>query len=148
MTIEKPISTIRKAIQGSAEKKAEYELLDKPEQRHYDESFLFLRYMKIFEREKYEKIIKIGAKTKELKDEMGINSFKIYANLGQDLNRILMDIEPGSNEIVEGEVNTTDQIISDTIQEASIIHSIVLVHAEDPVICSKLQKQKQIERIY
>lgn len=80
-----------------------------------------------------------------LKRKFGINSFKIYANLGQDLNRILLDIEPGTNAIVEGEVNTTDQIISDTIQEASLIHSIVLVHAEDPVICSKLQKQKQIE---
>lgn len=80
-----------------------------------------------------------------LKRKFGINSFKIYANLGQDLNRILLDIEPGTNDIVEGEVNTTDQIISDTIQEASLIHSIVLVHAEDPVICSKLQKQKQIE---
>jgi dihydropyrimidinase len=83
---------------------------------------------------------------KYLKRKFGINSFKIYANLGQDLNRILMDIEPGSSELVEGEVNTTDQIISDTIQEASTTtHSIVLVHAEDPVICSRLQKQKQIE---
>jgi len=82
---------------------------------------------------------------KYLKMKFGINSFKIYANLGQDLNRILMDIEPGSSEIVEGEVNTTDQIMSDTIQEASMTNSIVLVHAEDPVICSKLQKQKQIE---
>jgi dihydropyrimidinase len=82
---------------------------------------------------------------KYLKRKFGVNSFKIYANLGQDLNRILMDIEPGSNELVEGEVNITDQIISDTIQEASLTHSIVLVHAEDPVICSKLQKQKQIE---
>jgi dihydropyrimidinase len=79
------------------------------------------------------------------KRKFGINSFKIYANLGQDLNRILMDIEPGSNEMVEGEVNTTDQIISDTIREASLTYSIVLVHAEDPFLCSKLQKQKQKE---
>ncbi|MFZ0512426.1 MAG: amidohydrolase family protein [Candidatus Nitrosopolaris sp.] len=80
-----------------------------------------------------------------LKKKFGINSFKIYANLGQDVNHILMDLEPGTHEVVEGEVNITDQIISDIIQEASMTHSIVLVHAEDPVICSRLQKQKQIE---
>ena len=38
MSIEKPISTIRKAVQGQAEKKAEIEFLDKPELRHITES--------------------------------------------------------------------------------------------------------------
>jgi dihydropyrimidinase len=80
-----------------------------------------------------------------LKEKFGINSFKIYANLGQDLNHILIDLEPDSHEMVEAEVNITDQIISDIIREASVTHSLVLVHAEDPVICSRLQKQKKIE---
>ncbi len=79
-----------------------------------------------------------------LKKKFGINSFKIYANLGEDVNRILMDLEPGTSEPVEQEVNISDQIISDIIQEASMANSPVLVHAEDPVICSRLQKQKQI----
>jgi dihydropyrimidinase len=79
-----------------------------------------------------------------LKKKFGINSFKIYTNLGKDVNRILMDIEPGTNEPVEQEVNISDQLISDIIRVASMANSTVLVHAEDPVICSRLQKQKQI----
>lgn len=82
---------------------------------------------------------------KYLIEKFGINSFKIYANLGQDVNHILMDLEPGSHELVEAEVNITDQFILDIIREASMMQSIILVHAEDPVICSRLQKQKQIE---
>ena len=79
-----------------------------------------------------------------LKQKFGINSFKIYANLGEDVNRILMDLEPGTSKLVEQEVNMSDQIISDIIKESSRVNSPVLVHAEDPVICSRLQKQEQI----
>ncbi len=79
-----------------------------------------------------------------LKKKFGINSFKIYANLGHDVNHILMDIEPGTHETVEREVNISDQIISDIVQEASMRQSPVLVHAEDQVLCSRLQKQNQI----
>jgi dihydropyrimidinase len=80
-----------------------------------------------------------------LKKKFGINSFKIYANLGRDVNRILMDIEPGTHEMMEREVNISDQIISDIVHEASVTQSPVLVHAEDQDICSRLQKQKQIQ---
>lgn len=80
-----------------------------------------------------------------LKQKFGINSFKIYANLGEDVNRILLDLEPGTSKLVEQDVNMSDQIISDIIKESSRVNSPVLVHAEDPVICSRLQKQKQIQ---
>lgn len=79
-----------------------------------------------------------------LKKQFGINSFKIYANLGQNVNRILMDIEPGTRETLEQEVNISDQLIYDIVHEASKRQSCVLVHAEDQVMCSRLQKQKQI----
>jgi dihydropyrimidinase len=39
----------------------------------------------------------------------------------------------------------TDSLVSAIIQEASKRHSPVLVHAEDPLVCSTLQKQKQLE---
>ena len=79
-----------------------------------------------------------------LKKKFGINSFKIYANLGEDVNRILMDLEPGTCEPVEQEVNISDQLISDIIRVGSMANSPLLVHAEDPFICSRLQKQEQI----
>jgi dihydropyrimidinase len=75
--------------------------------------------------------------------KIGINSVKIYMNLGADLNRILMDLEPGTHDIIrEGEVNMTDELMSSIIEEASKVHSTVLVHAEDPVICADHIKRK------
>jgi dihydropyrimidinase len=63
-------------------------------------------------------------------------------NLGADLNRILMDLEPGNRDVREGEVNMTDELMSSIIEEASKVHSTVLVHAEDPVICVDHIKRK------
>src|SRR5207245_9804417 len=57
---------------------------------------------------------------------------------------ILMELRHGHSRPVEQELNISDQTISDNIQEASMARSPILVHAEDPVICSRLQKQKQI----
>ncbi len=75
--------------------------------------------------------------------KIGINSVKIYMNLGADLNHILMDLEPGNHDIREGEVNMTDELMSSIIEEASKVHSTVLVHAEDPVICADHIKRKR-----
>ncbi len=75
--------------------------------------------------------------------KIGINSVKIYMNLGADLNRILMDLEPGNHDIREGEVNMTDELMFSIIEEASKVHSTVLVHAEDPFICADHIKRKR-----
>jgi dihydropyrimidinase len=75
--------------------------------------------------------------------KIGINSVKIYMNLGANLNRILMDLEPGNHDIREGEVNMTDELMSSIIEEASKVHSTVLVHAEDPFICADHIKRKR-----
>src|SRR5215213_3675783 len=75
--------------------------------------------------------------------KIGINSVKIYMNLGAELNRILMDLEPGNHDIGEGEVNMTDELMSSIIEEVSKVHSTALVHAEDPVICADHIKRKR-----
>ena len=74
--------------------------------------------------------------------KIGINTVKIYMNLGADLNHILMDLEPGNRDIREGEVNMTDELMSSIIEEASKVHSTVLVHAEDPMVCADHIKRK------
>src|ERR687889_735540 len=74
--------------------------------------------------------------------KIGINSVKIYMNLGADLNGILMDLEPGDHDIREGEVNMTDELMSSIIEEASKVHSTVLVHAQDPMVCADHIKRK------
>jgi dihydropyrimidinase len=77
-------------------------------------------------------------------NEIGINSLKIYMNLGADLNRIHMDAEPGTHGIMEGQVDMTDELVSSTVKEGSRSHSTLLVHAESPAICSEhIRKAKE-----
>ena len=76
--------------------------------------------------------------------KIGINSFKIYMNLGADLNHIFLDLEPGTHTIREAEVNMTDELMSSIIKEASKVnYSTILVHAEDPAVCALTLKEKE-----
>lgn len=68
---------------------------------------------------------------------IGINSFKIYMNLGSHLNRILADLDPGSTSLREMEANMTDDLLNEIIRIGASLNSIVLVHAEDHEVCSK-----------
>jgi dihydropyrimidinase len=68
---------------------------------------------------------------------IGINSFKIYMNLGSDLKKILVDLSPGDISLKEIEVNMTDKLLTEIIRKGSALKSIILVHAEDHAQCSK-----------
>jgi dihydropyrimidinase len=68
---------------------------------------------------------------------IGINSFKIYMNLGSHLNRILADLDPGSPSLREMEAEMTDNLLNEIIRTGASLNSIVLVHAEDHAVCSK-----------
>lgn len=76
--------------------------------------------------------------------ELGVSSLKIYMSLGADLNRIHMDLEPGTYGISEKQVDVTDELMSSIVKEAARVHSTILVHAENPVICSEhMRKAKE-----
>jgi dihydropyrimidinase len=76
--------------------------------------------------------------------ELGVSSLKIYMNLGADLNRIHMDLEPGTYGISEKQVDMTNELMSSIVKEAARVHSTILVHAENPVICSEhMRKAKE-----
>jgi dihydropyrimidinase len=78
---------------------------------------------------------------------IGINSLKVYMNLGAELNQIHMDLQPGTYDITSGEVNMTDELISNIIMAAAATGSTVLVHAEDPIVCSDhIRKRKETEQ--
>ena len=72
---------------------------------------------------------------------LGINSFKIYMNLGSDLGRILADLEPGRSHLEEIEVNMTDDNVLEIVKKGSQLDSVLLVHAEDHIECSKRMKE-------
>ena len=77
--------------------------------------------------------------------ELGISSVKVYMNLGADLNRIHMDLEPDTYGLRDGLVNMTDELMSSILKEAANVHSTILVHAENPVVCSE-QTRKTKEK--
>jgi dihydropyrimidinase len=76
--------------------------------------------------------------------ELGISSVKVYMNLGADLNHIHMDLEPDTYGLRDGLVNMTDELMSSILKEAANVHSTILVHAENPVVCSEqMRKTKE-----
>ena len=80
-----------------------------------------------------------------LKQETSINSFKVYMNLGSKLNQIHMDLDPMEKEIRSGKVIVTDDFLNEIVKTTSLIHGMLLVHAEDPEICYKRIKQEIID---
>jgi dihydropyrimidinase len=73
--------------------------------------------------------------------KLGIHSFKIYMNLGSDMNRILADLEPGQFDLDEIEVNMSDQLVFDIVQNVAKLSSLLLVHSEDHKMCSKFTRE-------
>ncbi|HVX03316.1 MAG TPA: amidohydrolase family protein [Nitrososphaera sp.] len=67
----------------------------------------------------------------------GINSLKIYMNLGAALNHIYMDLEPGEYGVKDGEVDMDDSLLSAIVEEGAKEHSTILVHAENPAVCAE-----------
>ncbi len=72
--------------------------------------------------------------------KLGINSFKLYMNLGSSDNRILMDMDPGINEMIPEYIHVSDELCAEVLSTSSSLcpNSIVLIHAEDHSMCSNL----------
>lgn len=98
MDIEKPFSIIRKAIQATAEQAALDDLMDKPEKEHYNIAFNIFKLMKRLSPQMFEQLLMTSAKSKDLKDEMGIESYKIF-------NRIWKDLTKGFKNILNEAIN-------------------------------------------
>lgn len=80
--------------------------------------------------------------------ENGINSFKIYMNLGGEVGHVYMDMSPGSHKLSEYNVNVSDEIIENIVKKAATLNCPVLVHAEDYESCAcgiKTAKQKNLD---
>jgi len=66
----------------------------------------------------------------------GITSFKLYMNLGDDMEYVYMDMEPGTNQLHEEKVEINLEMIEQIITAAATLGCPVLVHAEDYQMCS------------
>ena len=72
--------------------------------------------------------------------KLGINSYKLYMNLGSDMKQILADLEPGKYNLDEIEVNMTDKLVFDIVRKTGLLNSLLLVHSEDHEECSKFMR--------
>src|ERR671913_2278054 len=77
---------------------------------------------------------------------IGINSFKVYMNLGSNLNNIHMDLNPKEEQIRSGKVEITDEFLEKIVKITSSFNGILLVHAEDPDICYTEIKKEIIDK--
>ncbi len=77
--------------------------------------------------------------------EIGINSFKVYMNLGSKLNQIHMDLNPLEKDIRSGKVEITDSFLNEIVKTTSFFNSMLLVHAEDAEICYNQIKKELID---
>jgi dihydropyrimidinase len=78
----------------------------------------------------------------------GINSFKIYMNLGDEVGHVYMDMQPGEKSLREERVEVTKEMIEKIIAKASSLNCTVLIHAEDYQMCScgiKTAKEKKMD---
>ena len=76
--------------------------------------------------------------------ENGIRSFKIYMNLGGEVGHVYMDMDPGSTDLFNAQVQLENPTIQKVCQNAANLGCPVLVHAEDYQMCEcGIKKAKQ-----
>lgn len=79
--------------------------------------------------------------------QSGIQSFKLYMNLGSADNRILMDMHPYRSLRLPKNVFVSDELCNSVLDKSSTFkNSVVLVHAEDNNTCANLIEEKKLEK--
>lgn len=145
MGIEKPISTIRKAIQNFAEEKALKESLDTPKSRHFEDAFNAYKAMRIFEPDKLEQAIKIRAREQDIKNEMG-NLYNIFQAVWVDVNKeSKREIDKAIEQIKANKkmsINDIDQSIDEF--ELKFIKEKAIEVKNDPRIVSAFSGKEEI----
>ncbi|MFB5600069.1 MAG: dihydroorotase family protein [Nitrososphaeraceae archaeon] len=82
-----------------------------------------------------------------LNEKIGINSFKLYMNLGSGLNHIHMDLNPDEKKVRSGIVDITDDFLEDIVKTITFdFNNILLVHAEDPQLCYKMIQENIVNQ--
>lgn len=75
----------------------------------------------------------------------GITSFKLYMNLKRDIGTIYMDMDPYTDKMILGHVNTDDALVRSTIKTVASYKALTLVHAEDPDVCHAAMQKASSE---
>lgn len=113
MSIEKPISTIRKAVEGAAQDDASKEFLDKPEARHYEAVFERFKFIRDSSPRMLENVIKLAAGAKDLHEKIDPEAYKVFQKVSNELN---VDLQAKLMQAVVTTANRED-INEDNIKE-------------------------------
>ena len=90
MTRENPIKIVRHVVEGTAEQLASNEHLEKPQEKHYDESFRILRNIKKNSPKLFQKVIEVTLQRKELKDLLGAETFLTFINVCSEITESIV----------------------------------------------------------
>ena len=80
-------STIRKAIQGRAEKEAEEASPSDTKEQHYKESFDFYKKIKKIKPERMGKFVSLYAERKELKEKIGGELYQVFNQRWEEVTK-------------------------------------------------------------
>ena len=75
--------------------------------------------------------------------EKGITSFKIYMNLGDEVDHVYMDMQPGEKSLREERVEMKPEMVERIIAKAVSLGCTALIHAEDYQMCSCGMREKK-----
>ncbi|MDR4512948.1 MAG: dihydroorotase family protein [Nitrososphaeraceae archaeon] len=82
-----------------------------------------------------------------LNKKIGINSFKLYMNLGSGLNHIHVDLNPDENKVRSGNVDITDEFLERIVKTITFdFNNLLLVHAEDPHLCYEMIQKEIVNK--
>jgi hypothetical protein len=136
MSIENPISTIRKAVKELAERKASAEFLNEPEQRHYKDALTSYKMWRMMDPGSLQIGIKINALEHDYKRKMGPELFKAFDSAWIDATKNAeAELENAEMQIKETKDLTDDEL------------TLELEKIEDRFLTKKSEEVKNDERL-
>lgn len=149
MAMEKPISTIKKAIQNLAEENASKDSLKVPESKHFENAFNTYKAMRIVDPEGLELSIEVRSREQEIKREMGEELYNVFQQVWTEVNKdnkeeidnAIKQIKSSKNKSPEDIEQAIDEFELKYIREkANIVKNdlrIILAFSEKKEILSK-----------
>ena len=149
MNIEKPISTIRRAIEGVAEEKA-YKSSEKIEQKHFDESIKFYKKMRDTRPDEVEKLILLSVEGKELRDKIGMELYIIFDPIWKNVTKGFLNKLIKRACEIKGERELTDKEFIkeiDTYAETLLRYDSKILKEDPRIISAFLGKEELLNKI-
>jgi len=148
MGIEKPISTIRKAVQNLAEENASGDSLKVPESKHFKDAFEFYKAMRLNDPEGLKLSIEVRAREQDIKNKMGEKLYNVFDKVWIEVNQ---DSTQEINEALD-QIKKDKKMSSEDIEQAidefelSFIKGKARIVKNDPRIVSAFLGKEEVLR--